>query len=54
MPDNLRLGEGIEINLLGAVVGIDIGRPAIKLLGLGRLGLRAQRNALPVLTSFRN
>jgi hypothetical protein len=31
--------EGLEINLLSAVVGIDIRRPAIKLPGLGRLGL---------------
>ncbi len=31
--------EGIELNLLGAVAGIDIRRPAIKLPGLGRLGL---------------
>jgi hypothetical protein len=31
--------EGIEIGLLGAVVGIDLRRPAIKLPGLGRLGV---------------
>jgi Protein of unknown function (DUF3750) len=31
--------EGIEVNLLSAVAGIDIRRPAIKLPGLGRLGL---------------
>ena len=31
--------EGIELNLLGAVAGIDIRRPALKLPGLGRLGL---------------
>jgi Protein of unknown function (DUF3750) len=30
--------EGIEINLLGAVAGIDIRRPAVKLPGLGRFG----------------
>jgi Protein of unknown function (DUF3750) len=30
--------EGIEVNLLGAVFGIDLRRPAIKLPGLGRLG----------------
>jgi len=30
--------EGLEVNLLGAVAGIDIRRPAIKLPGLGRLG----------------
>jgi hypothetical protein len=31
--------EGIEINVLGAVFGIDLRRPAIKLPALGRLGL---------------
>jgi Protein of unknown function (DUF3750) len=31
--------EGIEINLLGGVFGIDLRRPAIKVPGLGRLGL---------------
>ena len=30
--------EGIELNLLGAVFGVDLRRPAIKLPGLGRLG----------------
>jgi hypothetical protein len=30
--------EGVEINLLGAVFGVDIRRPAIKLPGIGRLG----------------
>ncbi len=30
--------EGIEINILGGVAGIDIRRPAIKLPGIGRLG----------------
>jgi len=30
--------EGIEINFLGAVFGIDLRRPAIKLPALGRLG----------------
>jgi hypothetical protein len=30
--------EGIEINLLGAVFGIDLRRPAVKVPGLGRLG----------------
>lgn len=33
--------EGIEVNLLGAVVGIDVRRPALKLPGLGRVGLPA-------------
>jgi hypothetical protein len=30
--------EGIELNLLGAVAGIDVRRPALKLPGIGRLG----------------
>jgi hypothetical protein len=30
--------EGLEINILGAVFGLDIRRPAVKLPGLGRLG----------------
>ena len=30
--------EGIEVNILGAVAGIDFRRPAVKLPGLGRLG----------------
>lgn len=38
----LKIGwvEGIEVNLLGLVVGIDWLRPAIKLPGLGRLGYK--------------
>lgn len=31
--------EGIEINLLGAVAGLDLRRPAISLPALGRIGL---------------
>ncbi len=31
--------EGIEINLLGGVVGVDFRRPAVKLPGLGRIGM---------------
>lgn len=30
--------EGLEINFLGAVLGLDLRRPAIKLPGLGRIG----------------
>ena len=30
--------EGFELNLLGAVVGVDIRRPALKFSGLGRIG----------------
>ena len=33
--------EGIELGLLGAVSGIDIRRPALKLPGLGRIGMPA-------------
>jgi Protein of unknown function (DUF3750) len=33
--------EGIELNFFGAVLGCDIRRPALKLPGLGRLGLPA-------------
>ena len=32
--------EGIEINILGAVAGVDFRRPALKLPGVGRLGFR--------------
>jgi hypothetical protein len=31
--------EGIEVDILGAVAGVDIRRPALKLPGLGRLGV---------------
>jgi hypothetical protein len=31
--------EGVEINVLGLVLGIDLRRPAIKLPGLGRIGV---------------
>jgi hypothetical protein len=33
--------EGIEISILGAVAGIDIRRPALKLPGIGRIGMPA-------------
>nr|WP_228747478.1 DUF3750 domain-containing protein [Bradyrhizobium sp. BR 10289] len=33
--------EGLEINILGAVLGFDIRRPALKLPGVGRLGVAA-------------
>lgn len=32
--------EGLEINLLGLTAGIDVTRPALKLPGLGRIGLQ--------------
>ncbi|MBB5048925.1 hypothetical protein HNR60_003696 [Rhodopseudomonas rhenobacensis] len=31
--------EGVELNVLGAVLGLDLRRPAIKLPGLGRIGV---------------
>lgn len=31
--------EGVELNILGAVLGIDIRRPALKLPGFGRIGM---------------
>jgi hypothetical protein len=31
--------EGIEVNLLGLVAGIDVRRPAIKVPGWGRIGV---------------
>jgi Protein of unknown function (DUF3750) len=34
--------EGIQVNLLGAVVGVDLRRPALQLPGLGRVGLNGQ------------
>ena len=37
----LAMNEGVEINLLGFTFGLDITRPAIKLPGLGRLGMKA-------------
>lgn len=32
--------EGVEVNLLGLVAGVDVRRPAIKLPGWGRIGLK--------------
>ena len=37
--------EGIELNLLGAVAGLDLRRPALKLPGLGRIGLPGREGA---------
>jgi hypothetical protein len=43
----IKLGwvEGLEVNLLGLVVGLDLRRPAIKLPGFGRLGVPAVATA---------
>lgn len=41
--------EGIEVNVLGLVVGLDIREPAIKLPGFGRIGLNMwSANAAPL------
>lgn len=37
----LAIEEGLEVNLLGLVVGLDPKRLAVKLPGIGRIGLRA-------------
>ena len=37
--------EGLELNLLGLVFGLDFGGPALKLPGIGRLGLADSRPA---------
>ena len=42
--------EGIEVNVLGAVAGLDLHRPALKLPGLGRLGWRGTGTPRPRLT----
>jgi hypothetical protein len=39
--------EGVEINILGAVAGLDIRRPALKLPGLGRIGMPAATGGDP-------
>jgi hypothetical protein len=43
----IKLGwvEGLEVNLLGLVVGLDLRRPALKLPGFGRLGVPAVATA---------
>jgi hypothetical protein len=33
--------EGVQLNVLGAVIGFDLRRPAVQLPGLGRLGVSA-------------
>jgi hypothetical protein len=33
--------EGVELNFFGAVLGVDIRKPALKLPGIGRLGMTA-------------
>jgi hypothetical protein len=31
--------EGLEVNILGLVTGLDLRRPALKLPGIGRIGI---------------
>lgn len=38
--------EGVEINILGGVLGLDLRRPAIKLPGFGRIGFPAPTEAV--------
>jgi hypothetical protein len=40
--------EGIEVNLLGAVAGLDIRRPALTLPGFGRLGVARDAPSMTV------
>ena len=37
--------EGLEVNILGLTFGVDVTRPALKLPGLGRLGMAAREEA---------
>ena len=40
----LAADEGVEINLLGLVFGLDVLRPALKLPGIGRVGMAREVN----------
>ena len=42
----LAASEGLEINLLGLVVGVDVFRPAVKLPGFGRIGMAPSGTAV--------
>ena len=35
----LALEEGVEVNMLGLTLGIDLKNPALKLPGVGRIGM---------------
>jgi len=39
------LVEGIEVNFLGLVAGLDLRRPAVKLPGFGRIGFESVATA---------
>ena len=43
--------EGIELNILGAVAGLDIRHPAVKLPGFGRIGMASRQTPDPSLQS---
>ena len=36
--------EGVEVNLLGLVAGLDLRHPGVKLPGFGRIGVRIRRS----------
>jgi len=38
--------EGFELNFFGAVLGLDVRRPALKLPGLGRFGVASYSGAV--------
>jgi hypothetical protein len=38
---SIALEEGVELNLLGLSLGVDLNAPALKLPGIGRIGFRA-------------
>ena len=42
----MKLGwvEGVEVNVLGLVAGLDLRHPALKLPGFGRIGVESGRN----------
>jgi hypothetical protein len=46
----LKIGwvEGIEVNVIGLVAGLDLRHPAIKLPAFGRIGFESAATAAPV------
>jgi hypothetical protein len=40
--------EGIELNVIGLVAGLDIRHPALKLPAFGRIGFESAATAAPV------
>ena len=45
----MKLGwvEGVELNVLGLVAGVDLRHPALKIPGFGRVGLESVATAAP-------